>query len=91
MEVYMKLAMSQIVLGTLVAVSALLDTIYGLPSLLRVFENTTVSVFWDAEVGTRRLIFVAVFFILGLRALGLGIAQLLKTREKNPKEFPLSG
>ena len=80
----MKLAISQIVLGTVIAVSALLDTIYGSPSLFRVFEHTTVSVFWDAEIGTRRLVFVAVFFILGLGALGLGIAQLLKTREKNP-------
>jgi hypothetical protein len=87
----MKLALSQIISGAIITISAVLYSIYGLPSdgfptTVRIpdFPNADTFVLVHVMpadwVSSLHIVFAIVFPLLGLAVLGVGIAQYIKAR-----------
>ena len=80
----MKLAISQIALGTLMTAVAVLTFLNGFPTMFSLSGNSIVSILWTSEIGMRHFIYAAVFFVLGLAVVGCGIMQLIRARVQKP-------
>jgi hypothetical protein len=87
----MKLALTQIISGAIITISAVLYSICGLPSdglptTVRIPDFPNADTFFLVHVmpaswiSSIHIVFSLVFLLLGLAVLGVGIAQFTKAR-----------
>jgi uncharacterized membrane-anchored protein len=78
----MKLALSQIISGTLISIFATLNTIFRMPTEYTVPVDASASGFVSININPNPWFFYSTFYILllGLIVLGVGIVQFIKAR-----------